>query len=155
MGLTEGEAHVIRSAGGVATDNAIRSIVVSQRLLGTREIILIHHTDCGMLTFSDDGVKERIRPRGLDVGHGHRSLWAMGEGSSPPSAPHRPEDRPGSRRADGRVRVPSRASGERLAHRVRSIGDAPRCATSTCACSGQQGLSRHAVHIVAAFVSGG
>ncbi len=60
LGLEEGEAHVIRNAGGVATDDAIRSIVISQRLLGTNEIILIHHTDCGMLTFKDDEVKGKI-----------------------------------------------------------------------------------------------
>jgi carbonic anhydrase len=61
LGLTEGQAHVIRNAGGVATDDAIRSLVISQRLLGTKEVILIHHTDCGMLTFHDDEVKEQIR----------------------------------------------------------------------------------------------
>ena len=60
LGLQEGEAHVIRNAGGVATDDAIRSLVISQRLLGTNEIVLIHHTDCGMLTFTDDEVKRRI-----------------------------------------------------------------------------------------------
>jgi carbonic anhydrase len=60
LGLQEGEAHVIRNAGGVATDDAIRSLVISQRLLGTNEIILIHHTDCGMLTFKDDEVKSKI-----------------------------------------------------------------------------------------------
>jgi carbonic anhydrase len=60
LGLEEGEAHVIRNAGGVATDDAIRSLVISQRLLGTNEIILIHHTDCGMLTFKDDDVKGKI-----------------------------------------------------------------------------------------------
>src|SRR5437016_12844174 len=60
LGLQEGEAHVIRNAGGVASDDAIRSLVISQRLLGTEEIILIHHTDCGMLTFSDDQVKAQI-----------------------------------------------------------------------------------------------
>ena len=60
LGLQEGEAHVIRNAGGVATDDAIRSLVISQRLLGTNEIILIHHTDCGMLTFTDDDVKGKI-----------------------------------------------------------------------------------------------
>ena len=54
LGLEEGDAHVIRNAGGVVTDDAIRSLAISQRLLGTDEIILIHHTDCGMLTFSDD-----------------------------------------------------------------------------------------------------
>src|SRR2546427_6176932 len=60
LGLDEGEAHVIRNAGGVATDDAIRSLTISQRLLGTTEIILIHHTDCGMLTFTDDDVKAKI-----------------------------------------------------------------------------------------------
>src|SRR5256712_8042910 len=60
LGLKEGDAHVIRNAGGVATDDAIRSLTISQRLLGTEEIVLIHHTDCGMLTFSDDQVKASI-----------------------------------------------------------------------------------------------
>src|SRR5215468_1221270 len=60
LGLTEGDAHVIRNAGGVVTDDVVRSLAISQRLLGTREIILIHHTDCGMLTFKDDEVKAQI-----------------------------------------------------------------------------------------------
>jgi carbonic anhydrase len=60
LGLKEGEAHVIRNAGGVITDDAIRSLLISQRLLGTVEIILIHHSDCGMLTFTDDVVKAEI-----------------------------------------------------------------------------------------------
>src|SRR2546421_7777684 len=60
LGLEEGEAHVIRNAGGVVTDDAIRSLTISQRLLGTEEVVLIHHTDCGMLTFSDDQVKADI-----------------------------------------------------------------------------------------------
>jgi carbonic anhydrase len=60
LGIQEGEAHVIRNAGGVVTDDEIRSLAISQRLLGTREIILIHHTDCGMLTFTDDGFKAAI-----------------------------------------------------------------------------------------------
>src|ERR1700678_1569861 len=60
LGLTEGDAHVIRNAGGVVTDDVIRSITISQRLLGTTEIILIHHTGCGMLTFHDDDVKAQI-----------------------------------------------------------------------------------------------
>jgi carbonic anhydrase len=60
LGLDEGDAHVIRNAGGVVTDDAIRSLTISQRLLGTNEIILIHHTDCGMLTFKDDDVKAKI-----------------------------------------------------------------------------------------------
>jgi len=61
LGLEIGDAHIIRNAGGVATDDAIQSLVISQRLLGTSEIILIHHTDCGMLTFSDDAVKRQIQ----------------------------------------------------------------------------------------------
>ncbi len=61
LGLQEGDAHVIRNAGGVASEDAVRSLVISQRLLGTDEIILVHHTDCGMETFSDDAVKEQIR----------------------------------------------------------------------------------------------
>src|SRR5215831_3228117 len=60
LGLGDGEAHVIRSAGGVITDDEIRSLAISQRRLGTREIILIHHTDCGMLTFTDDEFKRAI-----------------------------------------------------------------------------------------------
>jgi carbonic anhydrase len=61
LGLGEGEAHVIRNAGGVVTDDEIRSLAISQRLLGTTEIILIHHTDCGMLTFTDDEFKRAIQ----------------------------------------------------------------------------------------------
>jgi carbonic anhydrase len=61
LGLKEGEAHVIRNAGGVVTDDEIRSLAISQRLLGTQEIILIHHTDCGMLTFTDDSFKKQIQ----------------------------------------------------------------------------------------------
>jgi carbonic anhydrase len=61
LGLGEGEAHVIRNAGGVVTDDEIRSLAISQRLLGTSEIILIHHTDCGMLTFTDDEFKKSIQ----------------------------------------------------------------------------------------------
>lgn len=60
LGLGLGEAHVIRNAGGVVTDDVLRSLTISQRLLGTEEIVLIHHTDCGMLTFSDDEVKAEI-----------------------------------------------------------------------------------------------
>lgn len=61
LGLAEGEAHVIRNAGGVVTDDEIRSLAISQRLLGTSEIVLIHHTDCGMLTFTDDDFKRSIQ----------------------------------------------------------------------------------------------
>jgi len=77
LGLQEGDAHVIRSAGGVATDDAIRSLVISQRLLGTKEIVLIHHTDCGMLTFKDDQVKGQIES---EVGiRPHFALEAFGD----------------------------------------------------------------------------
>jgi carbonic anhydrase len=65
LGLDEGDAHVIRNAGGVVTDDTIRSLAISQRLLGTEEIILIHHTDCGMLTFTDDEFKRSVQD---DVG---------------------------------------------------------------------------------------
>jgi carbonic anhydrase len=61
LGLDEGDAHIIRNAGGVVTDDEIRSLAISQRLLGTEEIILIHHTDCGMLTFTDDEFKRSIQ----------------------------------------------------------------------------------------------
>ena len=71
LGLAEGEAHVIRNAGGVVTDDEIRSLAISQRLLGTREIILIHHTDCGMLTFADDDFKASIQ-----ADTGIRPPWA-------------------------------------------------------------------------------
>jgi carbonic anhydrase len=61
LGLQEGDAHVIRNAGGVVTDDEIRSLAISQRLLGTEEIILIHHTDCGMLTFTDDAFRRQVQ----------------------------------------------------------------------------------------------
>lgn len=71
LGLNEGEAHVIRNAGGAITEDAVRSLAISQRLLGTREIMLIHHADCGMLTFSDDGFRTDIeRDTGI------RPAWA-------------------------------------------------------------------------------
>src|SRR5438128_12329804 len=61
LGLSEGDAHVIRNAGGVVTDDEIRSLAISQRLLGTEEILLIHHTDCGMLTFRDDDFRRQLQ----------------------------------------------------------------------------------------------
>jgi carbonic anhydrase len=61
LGLQEGDAHVIRNAGGVITDDEIRSLAISQRLLGTEEIMLIHHTDCGMLTFGDDDFRRQVQ----------------------------------------------------------------------------------------------
>lgn len=71
LGVQEGEAHVIRNAGGVVTDDEIRSLAISQRLLGTTEIILIHHTDCGMLTFTDDDFK-----RGIQDETGIKPTWS-------------------------------------------------------------------------------
>ena len=71
LGLEEGDAHVIRNAGGVITDDEIRSLAISQRLLGTEEIMLIHHTDCGMLTFSDDDFKAQI-----EADTGIKPQWA-------------------------------------------------------------------------------
>ena len=72
LGLQEGDAHVIRNAGGVVTDDEIRSLSISQRMLGTEEIILIHHTDCGMLTFTDDEFKRSVQE---DVGI--KPAWAV------------------------------------------------------------------------------
>ena len=71
LGLEEGDAHIIRNAGGVVTDDEIRSLAISQRLLGTSEIILIHHTDCGMLTFKDDDFRRQIEEE-----TGVRPEWA-------------------------------------------------------------------------------
>ncbi len=72
LGLELGDAHMIRNAGGVVTDDAIRSLAISQRMLGTREIVLLHHTDCGMLTFSDDEFKRSL----LDE-TGIKPAWAV------------------------------------------------------------------------------
>ena len=72
LGLAEGDAHIIRNAGGVVTDDEIRSLAISQRLLGTEEIVLIHHTDCGMLTFTDDEFKRAVQD---DVGI--KPEWAV------------------------------------------------------------------------------
>lgn len=79
LGLKDGEAHVIRNAGGVITDDEIRSLAISQRLLGTREIILVHHTDCGMLTFTDDDFKQSIQEE-----------TASSRGGRPSRSPTRP-----------------------------------------------------------------
>jgi carbonic anhydrase len=72
LGLEEGDAHIISNAGGVVTDDEIRSLAISQRLLGTEEVILIHHTDCGMLTFTDDEFKRSVQE---DVGI--KPAWAV------------------------------------------------------------------------------
>ena len=78
LGIEEGDAHVIRNAGGVVTDDVIRSLAISQRLLGTTEIVLIHHTDCGMLTFKDDELKAQI-----ETDTGLRPSFAMEAFSDP------------------------------------------------------------------------
>ena len=72
LGLEEGDAHVIRNAGGVVTDDEIRSLAISQRLLGTEEVMVIHHTGCGMLTFSDDEFKQQIQEES-----GIKPSWAV------------------------------------------------------------------------------
>lgn len=71
FGLHEGDAHVIRNAGGVVTQDEVRSLAISQRLLGTTEILLVHHTDCGMLTFSDDDFRQQI-----EADTGVRPTWS-------------------------------------------------------------------------------
>ena len=69
LGLEEGDAHVIRNAGGRATDDALRSLIISQQLLGTQEVVIIHHTDCGMLTFTNDELRGTLAERfGADAG---------------------------------------------------------------------------------------
>jgi carbonic anhydrase len=78
LGLSVGDAHVMRNAGGVVTDDMIRSLVISQRLLGTREVILIHHTDCGMLKFTEDEMKDAI-----EADAGLRPTWATEAFASP------------------------------------------------------------------------
>lgn len=78
LGLTEGDAHVIRNAGGVVTQDALRSLAISQRLLGTTEIVLVHHTDCGMVTFTDDEFRQSIEKE-----TGIRPIWAAEAFSDP------------------------------------------------------------------------
>ena len=80
LGLKTGDAHIIRNAGGIVTDDALRSLIISSRLLGTREFIIMNHTDCGMLTFKDDEVRDRlVKETGVDVAspaafHAHTNL---------------------------------------------------------------------------------
>jgi carbonic anhydrase len=71
LGLRPGDAHVIRNAGGVVTEDVIRSLAISQRLLGTTEVVLVHHTECGMLTFTDDEFR-----RGIEQDTGIKPAWA-------------------------------------------------------------------------------
>ena len=73
LGLEDGDAHILRNAGGIVTEDVIRSLVISQRLLGTEEIVLMHHTDCGMERFSDDELR-----RDIEVETGHEPPWVAG-----------------------------------------------------------------------------
>ncbi len=130
LGLEEGDAHVIRNAGGVASDDAIRSLAISQRLLGTREIVLIHHTDCGMLTFTDDEFKagdpEGDRPQARLVGGGVRRRERRRPSVDRPDhgQPLHPAPRPGAglrlRRGDrtprGGLRLAGNASGPAISY---------------------------------------
>ena len=103
LGLEEGDAHVIRNAGGVVSDDVVRSLVISQRLLGTDEIMLIHHSDCGMVTFRDDDVKDAIEAdTGLRPSFALEAFGGSGKGrgavhGSHPSQPLHPSQGPGSR----------------------------------------------------------
>ncbi len=81
LGLQEGDAHVIRNAGGVITDDEIRSLAISQHLLGTEEVMLIHHTDCGMLSFTDDELKDRLEQASGERPHWHSGAFSDLEGS--------------------------------------------------------------------------
>ncbi len=112
LGLHEGDAHVIRNAGGVVTDDAIRSLVISQRLLGTREIVLIHHIGCGMLTFHDDEVKAA---EGGDRGR-HRPAAPIRAGGLPRRRAGRP---PVDRAHQGQPLHPAHRPGARLRIRRR------------------------------------
>ena len=90
LGIQEGDAHVIRNAGGVVTDDVIRSLVISQRLLDTREVVLIHHTDCGMLTFRDDDVKDAIlADTGLRPSFAMEAFGRSGGGRAPVHRSHK------------------------------------------------------------------
>ena len=107
LGLQEGDAHIIRNAGGVVTDDEIRSLAISQRLLGTEEIILIHHTDCGMLTFTDDEFRRSVQD---DAGSSPRGPPRR----SPTSTRTCASRSPASRRArSSRARTPCAASSTR------------------------------------------
>ena len=107
LGLREGDAHVIRNAGGVVTEDAVRSLAISQRLLGTREIVLIHHTDCGMLTFTDDDFKAQV-----EADTGLRPSWSPESFRDPRRTSASPS--PASRRArSSRTRTRCAASSTR------------------------------------------
>ena len=141
LGLEEGDAHVIRNAGGDVTEDTIRPLAISQRLLGTEEIILIHHTDCGMLTFTDDEFKRSMQE---DVGISPRGRPRRSPTSTRTSASRSP----GSRRA--------RSSRARRRPRLRLRGRERRSSTEARPPTGRpsSGRSRVAVTDLAA-VGGG
>ena len=105
LGLGEGEAHVIRNAGGVVTDDVIRSLAISQRLLGTPEIVLIHHTDCGMLTFTDDDFKRSIQDETGQAAVGRRGVPRCGRGCPAVAAPDREQPVRHQARVAARLRL--------------------------------------------------
>ena len=132
LGLREGDAHIIRNAGGVVTDDEIRSLAISQRLLGTEEIILIHHTDCGMLTFTDDEFKRSVPGRRRDQARvGRRGLLRPRRGRAPVDRPHPGEPvhpAQGLRarlRLRGRERAPARGDLSRRARERRDNAAVP------------------------------
>ncbi len=115
LGLAEGDAHVIRNAGGVITDDEIRSLTISQRLLGTREIILIHHTDCGMLTFTDNEFKAEIEAdTGLGTSVGTRVFPGPRSGREAVSGADRGQPVPPAQRPVARLCL---LRDRRVAHR--------------------------------------
>ena len=120
LGLSEGDAHVIRNAGGAVTDDAIRSLMISQLLLGTREVVIVQHTDCGMMTFRDDDIKDRI-----EADTGLRPAFALEAFLRPRAEPppvHRPHPgQPFHPREGQRPRLRLRRS-----HRPPQRGLAPR-----------------------------
>ena len=122
LGLSEGDAHVVRNAGGVVSDDVIRSITISQRLLGTTEIILIHHTGCGMLTFHDDDVKSQIE---ADTGLDRRSPWRPSPTSTRTFASRSPGSRP-ARTSRTRTRCAALSTRSRPAACARSRTDRGR-----------------------------
>ena len=123
LGLREGEAHVIRNAGGVVSEDVIRSLTISQRLLGTREIMLIHHTDCGMLTFTDDDFKATVES---DTGCPHlggRSVRRCRGGHAPVDAEDQSQSiSPAQERARLRLRRQQRRADRGRLETPRHVG---------------------------------
>ena len=132
LGLEEGDAHVIRNAGGVITDDEIRSLAISQRLLGTEEIMLIHHTDCGMLTFTDEQFREQIQQdTGLKPQWAAECFGDVGGGRAPVDRTHPGEPVHPQQVGDPRVRLRRRDGqprrGEVRRHRADSTARTGVC----------------------------